>query len=172
MVDYSSMVWVGAVVAVLFFWCVGLYSRLKRLHARALEALHAVEPCLQGYAALLQPGQAQWQAVSAALHAAQTSHQTLKEQPPSDKTLNSLFATLAAMQQAWGLLLAQPADLAGPAVPEQLQAAWESVTQQLHAVQQRFKRHADAYNEAIAQFPARLVARGLGFSAWPTLWLL
>ena len=68
-----------------------------------------------------------------------------------------------ALRTAWGATLAEavPAD----AVPssERLQARWLRLLHQSLPLRTAFNDAAQSYNQAIAQFPASLLARLFGF---------
>lgn len=178
----SLLIW--AALALTIFWCVGLYNRLMRMRARGLDALGSVEKYLRQYtlmvdAHLSMPGvpRPQWDSVSAAsgawgdweslvkkLHCLDVAVKNLHAAPFDIPMLVRVADVFGELQVAWQCLCDQPADLAGPVVPEVLKFQWGANTAKVQSARGGFNQIILKYNEAIAQFPARLVVGMMRFS--------
>lgn len=169
----SLILWLALALAV--FWGVGLYNRLMRMRARAVGALGSVDKHAQHYAELVRelglgPGAMQqslgpWAALLADLRELEQVLKHAKATPSDAQNLRQLGQTLDALQATWQQLHAVPADLAGPVVPESMQVRWEAITLRLNSARDGFNQIATKYNEALLQFPARLVVGIMGFKA-------
>lgn len=176
----SLLLWMGLALAV--FWGVGLYNRLMRMRARGLDALGSVEKYLRRYADLVSvhlsvPGASPTQAHPVStehlppewahlLTILQTLERALKDargMPLAVEPVARLTQALTALHEAWERLCDAPADLAGPPVPDTMRLQWDAVTLKVEAARGGFNRILTKYNEAIDQFPARLVAGAMGF---------
>ena len=168
----GANLWLSGVIAVCFFWCVGVYNRITRLRARSLESFVAVAANLYRYRAL----------VSKHIHPANVSEtptafqkllleleqldQLTKEAqacPWDNAALLALTTAGAEVFAVWGVLRSAPADLAGAALPDNLMQDWDANSRTLlHAIG-IFNQILADYNEAIAQFPATIVTSFLDF---------
>ncbi len=171
--DLSLLLWL--LLALLLFWGVGLYNRLMRLRARALEVLGVVEKhastCVrlvgqylvapQGDAQVLAAGQ--W----ADVHAAAAHLEQLLAQPRPAPLQAGAVAGLAEawtrLHSAWREASEGPIDLAGPVMPQEMQDAWAAASLKVQSASGGFNQIVARYNEAIQQYPARWVATLMGF---------
>jgi LemA protein len=178
----SLLIWIG--LALIIFWCVGLYNRLMRMRARGLDALGSVAKYLRQYirmvdAHLSEPGAARpawdgesagdglwgdWEPLVKQLHGLDVALNDLHAAPFDTPPLGRLTEVLGGLQSVWQSLCDQPADLAGPVVPEVLRFQWDANTAKVQSARGGFNQIMNKYNEAIAQFPARLVVGMLRFS--------
>lgn len=174
----SLLLWL--VLALCVFWSVGVYNRLMRMRARSLRALGSVEKHMRLYADLVRDDVAQ----GAASHAQKTS----PDRSPDDwvvlqSTLQGFEAALKdvgvsalryepldqlghafdTVQNAWLAVDSAPPDLAGPVVPAAMRLQWDVTTQRVETARGGFNNIVTQYNEALAQFPARLVVGMMGF---------
>lgn len=184
----DTSLWIWLVVALAIFWLVGLYNRLMRIRARALEVLAALERQVKSCAALFSgydtgaPDKAAAGAVSPVdlperwldlLHAARKLESGWV--PASGKHALSVSAqrarteTWSALQHAWDLWAQTPPDLAGPLVPESMCAEWEQLQQKAKAIQDALNLIIDNYNDSVREYPARWVVPMLGFEPSATL---
>ena len=172
-----------AVLACTLFWCVGVYNRVMRLRARGLDAFGSVEKHVRHYPDILSMGvdahdavdngaasadrplavgsdlehlMARVQALDLALKHARAS--SLERVAMSNVSI--AYADLAA---AWLLLKSAPADLAGPAMPEELERQWEEHDYRVRSAMAGFNQIIQKYNDAISQFPARHICGQFGF---------
>ena len=170
----SLLLWSGLALA--FFWCVGLYNRLMRIRARGFDALGSVEKHLKAYAAAVQvhledskPMPPGWQQLLETLASLDTAFKAARTTPLAIGPLEGLAQQLLSVQRVWLALCDAPADLAGPAVPMVLVQAWDEATQKIQNARGGYNQIVARYNEAIGQFPARLVVGAMGFQPAGTL---
>ena len=174
----SLLLW-GA-LALCVFWSVGLYNRLMRIRGRSLSAFGSVERHMRVYADLVRENVAHGTAVhlhtftaekfsddwACLLCALQVFEDALKETGASAlrrEALARLGLAYDAVQAAWSRLNEAPPDLAGPLVPATMRTQWDAATQRVETARGGFNQILTQYNEALAQFPARLVAGVMGF---------
>ena len=168
------------ILATAIFWAVGLYGRLTRLQVRTLEAFAQLDKSMKSLAQLVQEQidpshlamehesdplivEAHW----AQLHALSVAlEQALKDSrltPLKQDCMARLQTAYQCLQKAWIALNDLPADLAGSAIPEQVRQQWDAALLKVQAASISLQDVAHSYNEALWQFPARLVARPMGF---------
>jgi LemA protein len=179
----GSLLW-WALLAMLLFWAVGVYNRLMRIRARGLDALGSVEKNLKlygtivhahlagmGVAEVLAPPAPDkvdslpvaWRALVNAIAELDVSTKRARAAPMTAAPMAAMASHWKGVQQAWDTLQQQPADLAGPQVPDTVQSEWDDVTAKANIARGGYNQIATRYNEAMGQFPARLVAGFLGF---------
>jgi LemA protein len=174
----SSIV-LGAIAAVLLFWAVGAYNRLMRLRAEAKTAFAGLEAELSKQVALvrecLPPPDATQPAplddgtsFGAALHGAAAqfaaSLAAARTKPLEPERIAALSSAQDVLVMAWERAeRADAHDLAGPRLPESITSRRNQLSIQTHAAIDQFDRAVGRYNEAIAQFPAVLLAWLFGF---------
>jgi LemA protein len=166
------------------FWAVGLYNRVTRILTRGLDAFGSVEKYMRQLtelvdAHILQSGfagiQAQevqedplagaWIALHIQLGNLVRHASEARATPLAVESLANLQLSMFEVQQAWGVLFQLPADLVGPSVPAELQQQWEVAYAKLQNARGGMNQILVRYNEAISQFPARLIAGMLGFKS-------
>ena len=180
---FSFSLWFWALLALLFFWAIGAYNRLVRLRSTVVKAFAVldeqlvrqlvwVQGCLPEAmrgGAVTVPGELQDEVTAAwaRLHAASEQFAVAlaqaRAQPIDVPGMASLVMAHEALRTAWTSALADavPPD----AVPsaERLQSRWMRLLHQSLPLRTAFNDAAQAYNQAIAQFPAAVVARLFGF---------
>lgn len=188
----SVVMWVS--LAVLVFWALGAYNRLVRLRAELVRSLQAVtaqwdstaqtlRSTLQAYAA--EPASESqwgslgvyeenipWRSLSLAAKQLQACLTGLISKPHTQATVDDLASLGAArevLNNAWERLQDRHEDLAGAAVPQQLMVLWQQHAMQSDEKLLAYNTQARAYNQAIAQFPALLVAWIFGFNSTVSL---
>jgi len=158
--------------ALTVFWCVGLYNRLMRLRARALDALGSLEKHLRTYLSLLDAQFPEeegsyipldWARLVATAKLLDAQCKAARLAPLQEGPLQALAATVDAVALAWQQLRSQPADLAGPVMPEAMQKLWDEAELKVRTARGGFNQIVLRYNEALQQIPARLVVRVMGF---------
>jgi LemA protein len=173
----SVVLWV--IAAVLLFWAVGAYNRLMRLRAEANTAFAAVEAQLVRHVELVRshlPPPDATQAASldnessfwSGLHAAATQFAatlaSVRGKPFDPDGIAALGAAQGVLSAAWERAERDDAhDLAGPRLPDTVLQRRAQLLLQAHAATQQFNQAVSRYNEAIAQFPAVLLAWLFGF---------
>lgn len=172
--DLSLLLWL--VLALLLFWVVGLYNRLMRLRARALEVLGVVEKhastCVRLVGQYLTAPQdeaqvlvaSQWADVhAAALRLEQVLAQPRPTTPLQADAVAALAAAWTRLHTAWREASDGPIDLAGPVMPQEMQDVWTAASLKVQSASGGFNQIIARYNEAIQQYPARWVAALMGF---------
>ncbi|HEX9718624.1 MAG TPA: LemA family protein [Ramlibacter sp.] len=175
-----SSVVLAAVAAVLLFWAVGAYNRLMRLRGEAKTAFASLEAELSKQVALVgeclpapeeatQPaaldgGGSFWAALHGAAAQFAASLAAARTRPLEPEGIAALSAAQDVLAMAWERAERDDAhDLAGARLPETLTARRAQLALQTHAAIDQFDRAVCRYNEAIAQFPAVLLAWLFGF---------
>ena len=157
--------------AVLLFWALGAYNRLVRLRAQVLSAFAPLAEHLARYGEVVDqiPSPQAWEAADprvgllAAWRQFELTLKAARAQPLDALALQALGAAQVTVQAAWSRLCQAPSDLAGEPLPPAWLQQWTSMDQQSPPLAQAFNRHIADYNDAIAQFPAAVLAWLFGF---------
>ena len=154
------------------FWCVGLFNRLMRLRARALDALGSLEKNLKVYASLVDaqfPHEEgayiplDWAELVRHVQLLDAHCQAARAAPLQVQPLAVLGQTVDHIEHAWEVLRAAPPDLAGPVLPDAMHKLWDEAEHKVRSSRGGFNQIVERYNEALLQFPARAVVRLMGF---------
>lgn len=157
-----------------------MYNRLMRMRARALRALGSVEKHMRVYADLLRDDVAQgaashpqtmstdgahddWTRLLTALQDFEAVLKDVNANALQYEPLDRLGRAFNTVQEAWCVVDSAPPDLAGPMVPANMHTQWNNTTQRVETARGGFNQIVTLYNEALAQFPARLVVGVMGF---------
>lgn len=168
----SASVLFGLLAATGLFWCVGLYNRLMRMRARGLDALGSVEKHLRSYTSLINvqfPDEEgsfiplEWSGLVSSVKALDLQCKAARAAPLQTGPLQSLASTVDAIDAEWTQLREQPADLAGPTMPEAMQKLWDEAALKVRTARGGFNQIVERYNEALGQFPASMVVKMMGF---------
>ncbi|GKS87265.1 LemA family protein [Acidovorax sp. SUPP1855] len=170
-------------LALLLFWAVGAYNRIVRLRSAAIQAFGGLDAHLMRMMAMLGeyeaaqgPAPAAHADARAALWAATTqfgaSLAVARARPLDAGAAAALLTGREVLEAAW-LAMVRVAEVPhapgeGAALPLWAQRWQELVAQNALATRQ-FNDAALQYNQAIGQFPARLLAWLFGFKAARTL---
>jgi LemA protein len=166
----SVLIWLLA--ATTLFWSVGLYNRLMRLRARALDALGSVEKNLKSYNSLINvqfPDEEgsfiplEWAGLVSSVKLLDAHFKAARGAPLQPEPLKVLATTVDGIEKEWSQLRELPADLAGPLMPEALQKLWDEAALKVRTARGGFNQIVERYNEALHQFPAGLVVDLMGF---------
>ncbi len=158
--------------AVLLFWAVGAYNRLVRLRAQARVGFAALEQQLAQYVTLVQGSMAggaeaaQADAQAGLLGAAKQFESALnatRAHPLDAMALRALATAHEALRESWLRWREAPPDLAGEPLPAALQQQWTQIATHADNARREFNLQVQVYNDAIVQFPARLLAWLFGF---------
>ena len=168
-----------SLAAVLLFWSVGAYNRLMRLRADANAAFATLEAELSRQVDLVRnqlPGPEATQPASldgegsfwAGLHGAAAqfaaSLAAARSRPLEPAGIAALSAAQDVLAMAWERAERDDAhDLAGPRLPDTVTSRRAQLALQTHAASEQFNQAVVCYNQAIAQFPAMLLAWLFGF---------
>lgn len=166
--------WLG--LALLVFWCIGAFKRLKRLRAHCKTAFAAVEAQFTQVIELLH-NCARMQALKEQVAAVYVQHaqhallpsadlleaalQQAKQHPLRAEAIAALDSAWQGAQVAWQAytqLCAQHSDVHAEHIQEWSQRWVQMHTLQSHTTAQ-FNAAVEDYNRAIAQFPACAIAR-------------
>ena len=170
--------WLGIGLALWLFWAVGAYNRLVRLRSQAISAFVPLEMQFAQYVTLVQngfalPSETETQGLRAGMLAAarqfESSLKAARAHPLDALAMRALETAHLALCDYWTRLRNDPPDLAGEPLPAVLQQQWAHITVQAEIARDEFNRHVEAYNAAIVQFPAYVLARLFGFRAAHTI---
>ena len=174
---FSLLTW--GLAAVLMFWGVGAYNRLVRLRSEANAAFASLDGELAHQLALAQQclpsGSAQpaaradggnnfWAGLEGAALQLTASLAAARARPLDPERIAALDAALEILRMAWERVERDDAhDLAGPRLPDRVTSERAQMARQARAAGELFNQAVARYNEAIAQFPAVLLAWVFGF---------
>lgn len=183
--DVSIGLWL--LVAVIIFWLVGLYNRLMRLRARAIDVLNSLEIQVQECANLIETytdsisrystkgastadeGYVGWLGVANAVQTVRATWEGQRRGGLTSEVYLRRSQSWTALQDAWANLLVAPPDLAGARVPIEVQLEWNAHQQKANAIRDVFNSIVNNYNNAIQEYPAAWVANSMGFEACATI---
>jgi LemA protein len=173
----SFVPWVVAAVAV--FWAVGAYNRMVRLRSDANAAFAALETELTRQVQLVHAcvppeedqapsqffgGSAFWGGLQGAAAQLQASLASARTRPLDPDRIAALGAAQEILSMAWDRAERDDAhDLAGPRLPENFSSERAQLVRMAQAATEHFNHAVIRYNEAIAQFPAVMLAWLFGF---------
>ena len=173
----SFVPWLIAAVTV--FWAVGAYNRLVRLRSDANAAfatldaelhkqVHLVHACVPPEEDQAQSqftgGSAFWGGLQGAAAQLSASLAAAKARPLDPDRIAALGAAQDVLSTAWDRAERDDAhDLAGPRLPENFSGERQQLVSLTQAATEQFNQAVLRYNEAIAQFPAILLAWLFGF---------
>jgi len=177
MLTPSLLPWGTAALGV--FWAVGAYNRLVRLRSEAKVAfakleteltrqLQLVQECIppedEQPASQFSGGSAFWGGLQgAAAQLAATLH-SARSRPLDPDRIAALGAAQEILGMAWDRAERDDAhDLAGPRLPENFSSERQQRVRMTLAAAENFNAAVTEYNEAIAQFPAVMLAWLFGF---------
>lgn len=181
----ASFVSMGGVL-ILVFWALGAYNRLIGLRAATLQHLQALLQLWQAQAQMVRtrlapywPAEANneklvevdeetqdWRSLALSAQQFMACCETLNtptDRLPSADDVASVWAARRIFEASWQRLYHARADLAGQAVPDDLQLQW---SQHELLFKERLLSYVDtvnAYHAAINQFPASVLARAFRF---------
>lgn len=175
----------AALLALLLFWATGAYSRLVRMRAAVGQAFAGLDRGLQEQLDWLRaalpasvaardgaalPAGADEAAVAAWTRLAAAGEQLAlalvpaRERPADRVAIETLVLARTVVRDAWDEVLTCGWFMA-EALPsrESMQAEWARLQHQEAPLGAAFDAAVLAYNRAVAQFPAAMLARLLGF---------
>jgi LemA protein len=169
--------WITAAVAV--FWGVGGYNRLVRLRSDANTAFAALESELTKQVRLVHAvvppeeeqtqsqftgGSAFWGGLQGAAAQMAATLASAKAKPLDPERIAALGAAQEVLSMAWDRAERDDAhDLAGPRLPDNFSSERQQLMRMTLAAAEQFNQAVARYNEAIAQFPATVLAWLFGF---------
>jgi LemA protein len=177
--ESTLVFWIAA--AITLFWTVGAYNRLMRLRSDANSAFATLENELSKQVQLVQacvpPDEAQpasqfeggsafWAGLQGAAAQLAASLAAARAKPLDPERIAALGAAQEILAMAWERAERDDAhDLAGSRLPANVGAEREQMMRMAQAAIEQFNQAVVRYNEAIAQFPAVLIAWLFGFQA-------
>ena len=173
--------WVAA--ALLLFWGIGAYNRLVRLRAAVTKAFVALDEQLVRQLVWIQGGVPEslrdgphttpgeltddvtvaWTRLHAASEQFAVALAQARAQPLDVAVMAALVMAHEALRTAWAHVLADAVPAGAVPSAERLQARWMRLLHQSLPLRAAFNDAVQAYNQAIRQFPASLMARLFGF---------
>jgi LemA protein len=170
--------WIGvAVAALLFFWGVGAYNRLMslrnaigdafvQLDTHLKERSEACDKLLAAVAPRLPSEQATFDALASAQAESQAAAQASRAKPWAPDPVGSLAVAsalhAAALTRLMSLLDHQ-AELRSETEIDALVSELKLIERQRAFARQLFNQAVSQYNEALQQFPTRVLANLYGF---------
>ncbi len=166
-----------AFAAVVLFWATGAYNRLIRLRAQSIAAYAELDLQLLQYDALVQvlfpqTGLDPLPAVQGVQSAAEQFEQSRKAalaDPLDPQNLGALATAYKTLLVSWVKTCNEPPDLAGARLPESMYQQWSAIGLACESARLEFNRCVDQYNQAIRQWPARILAWVFGLRPARTL---
>jgi LemA protein len=169
------------VVAGLLFWTVGAYNRLVRLRAKVNSAFAVLAVELSRQVALVcdslpgpeatQPAppdgdRSLWASLHGAAAQCAASLAMARTRPLEAEGIAALSAAHEVLSVQWEWAEREDShDLAGPRLPDTVTTQWALIVIQAQVAIDQFDQAVERYNNAIAQFPAALLAGLFGFKA-------
>lgn len=170
----SLVLWITLALSV--FWGVGVYNRLMRMRARGVAALGSVEKHMRQYTEMVREQLQEagrpplgWEQLLSGLQILDHALKDAKPNVLTGEVLAHVGQAFDGLQRDWRSLQELPVDLAGPVVPEHLKRQWDAITLRVEAARGGCNQILMKYNDAVIQFPAKLVAGAMGFKPAGTL---
>lgn len=180
-----AMVLEWGLAAVLLFWSVGAYNRLVRLRSKVTSIFTTLVSQFERYGQWIQahaplppeeegrqpaPAGDPWTNLRAAAAQFAASLNAARGRSTDIEAMAALVAARMVLLMAWQHVddetLAQARS--GQPVAE-LRTEWDAITAQTQSADRAFAVAVDAYNRAVRQFPAVLLAWVFGFKPARTL---
>lgn len=165
-----SLAWV-ALAAIILFWAVGAYNRLVRLRSDVVKAFSALDSVLAVQPALIQAtlpaalpdgSPAQWRRLSSAGEQYARSLANARSRPLDPEAISALCAAQSVLDDVWQIPT-QPGSDPQAGLMDGLRARLARLADQAAGLREAFDASVFAYNTAVGQFPAMLLARIWGF---------
>lgn len=159
-------------VAVLLFWSLGAYNRLVRLRAQVIAGFAGVDQRMVQALGLLGEAVAAPDSVSVSggrsgLQAAtvqfEVALRVARKQPLDANAVAALQTAYATVHVVWERAQGESAGVDATAAAV-MQRAWEDNTQVVREAEAAYGAAVHAYNGAIGQFPASILAYFFGFA--------
>lgn len=170
------LLWWG-VAAVALFWAVGAYNRLVRLRAKVLSIFASLTAQLERYAQWTSehapipspdagpaPAGDVWTNLRAASAQFTASLEVARSKPLDKPAIAALGAARKVLMMAWQYVSDDTlATSRGDEEAATLRAEWDAITTQSQSADKALALAIEAYNQAVRQFPAVLLAWLFGF---------
>jgi LemA protein len=175
--------WFWIALAVIIFWAVGAYQRLQKLRGQVSERFATLEQSMLRYQSLVQDattaavtsaagwptaiapelGASHWTRLQVAANLSAMALARMQEHPLDPTSAVALVATSKDLQSAWEALI--DPDLYYISVPVELRQTWTELSIAIGPDIERFNQSIEAYNVAIEEFPAMLMAKLFKFKS-------
>lgn len=168
----------GLLVATLVFWAVGAYNRLVRLRSEVARAFAALDAVLSVHPVLIQAwlpevltpellpdgSPSPWNRLSSAGEQYARSLANARARPLDPEALSALCAAQRVLDDVWHSVEQGRGD-EGPdnGLPDSVKLQFARLAEQQRGPREAFDASASAYNSAVRQFPAVVLARIWGF---------
>jgi LemA protein len=179
----SYLFWM--LVSLMVFWTLGAYNRLVRLRSDWVQALQLLAAQWQAHAVAIQQAlphsssadaalidqgvnSGNWLPLVLATRQFQICVANLVAKPqaiPNADDLSSIHTAYEVLHNVWISLKNVGDDLAGSAMPQHLSLIWQQQALLVEEKCTHYNAQVLAYNRAIEQFPARVLAWSFGFEA-------
>ena len=175
--ESSLLIWV--IAAILVFWALGAYNRLMRLRSGANAAFAALEAQLTKQVQLVHAclpedasqapsqfdgGSVFWGGLQGAAAQLAATLASARIKPLDAERIAALGAAQEVLATAWERAVRDDAhDLAGSRLPDNLSIERAHRVSMTETATEQFNQAVARYNEAIAQFPALVLAWLFGF---------
>jgi LemA protein len=110
-----------------------------------------------------------WAGLAGAANQFGASLAVARQRPLDPDSIAALDTARQVLVMAWQRVQDEAHDLAGAQVPQTTQVQWQLLVSQSAVAADSFNLAVTSYNEAIAQFPALLLASLFGFKPARTL---
>ena len=157
-------------VAVLLFWSLGAYNRLVRLRAQVIASFAAVDQRMVQALGLLGEAVAAPDSVSggrsglqAAMVQFEVALRVARKHPLDANAVAALQTAYATVHVVWDRAQGESAGIDATAAAV-MQRAWEDNTQVVREAEAAYNAAVHAYNGAIGQFPASILAYFFSFA--------
>lgn len=175
-----------ALVGVFFVcWCLGAYNRLLRLRRQALASVQKLFVQLAEFRPLFErrapshkepseperreevmaSSDAAWAALVADARQLDAVLQSASHTTLDSSAIRAASQALEALQRSWTAACDVPQDLAGEALPAELQTQWGVLSHRMLAARATANQDLAAYNQAIAQAPVRWLGPVIPFAS-------
>ncbi|MFM2239687.1 MAG: hypothetical protein RJA69_1061 [Pseudomonadota bacterium] len=174
--------WFWLTIAIGVFWALGAYNRLVRLQSQVQQSFDALELRMLEFTELVQQvlsdvvissapwrseltpdqGASHWSRLQESARHLAMELARMQEHPLRADSVERVRQAQLALQAAWESLVAPSAYRV--AVSDALQQRWQAQILLVQPDTQRFNQAVEQYNQAIAEFPALLLARLFKFT--------
>jgi LemA protein len=178
--NMSGSIYLWLAIAILVFWCVGLYNRITRMRDRAGAAFGSLEKHLKTFDVLLnayamvdegsvaareQTGSlaGEWLVLKQKVLELERASKAARLAQLQSLPMEAMSQAIDAVLSEWHLISTEPADLAGSPVPDAMRIQWDDASARAQSARAALNQIMQRYNDALQEFPARFIVGILGF---------
>jgi LemA protein len=153
------------------------------MRARGFDAFGSVEKHMKQYAGLVEAHLSlpstgsihgthtrvaedlpeMWATLLSTLNELDAGFKAARAAPLALPSMTRVHFAAESVQQAWQVMCVHPVDLAGPVIPEEMRQQWDAISVKVDSARGGCNQILEKYNEALHQFPARLIGRLMSF---------